>query len=86
MYLDDYNGVLLTYSSNPDCYWNEALNNRKSIREDQKNYFCPSLWPNGANHDTFTTYGAFVAAVALPRRLFGRHRRRLRHQLEPGRP
>ena len=66
MYLDDYNGVLLTYSSNPDCYWNEALNNRKPIREDQKSYFCPSLRPSGANHDTFTTYGAFVAAVALP--------------------
>ena len=48
------------------CYWNEALNNRKSIREDQKSYFCPSLRPSGSNHDTFTTYGAFIAAVALP--------------------
>ena len=37
MYLEDYNGGLLTDLSNPDCYWKEAINNRKSIRKDKKN-------------------------------------------------
>ncbi len=66
MYLDDSNGILLTYSPKPDCYWNEALNDRKAITDQDKTFFCPSLQPNGAAHDTYSTYGAFVANVALP--------------------
>ncbi|MBS1369277.1 MAG: prepilin-type N-terminal cleavage/methylation domain-containing protein [Lentisphaeria bacterium] len=66
-YVNDNKGLLLGYQVTPELYWNDFLNGGRSVTEDDKVFFCPSMPQNPkVLKGKFVTYGAMQTGTVWP--------------------